>query len=357
MYPPCRVHQPLGLTRRARRVEDEERVLRAALHRRARVARARHHVVPPHVAPRRHRQRRARVPKHQHVLDPVLALERRVDHRLQRDGLAAAPPLVLRDDHDRAAVAHPVAHRLSRESAEDDRVDRPQPRARQHRDRRLGDHPHIDDDALALVDAQRPQRVRRPAHLAVQLAVRDAPPLPGLVGLPQDRGLVPARLQVLVQAGLGHVEPPVAKPRQRPVADLVEVAALPLGRRPHPAHTLARHAQPEAVGIIERRSVGLTVGRAVGDRARRVHRRAQRDGVGLGHDGTPGRRPPEITRIPRGSRPPAAVAVAVAKSDLLSAPYGPAITASRKLWYISAEPPSGRWTSPRPRSTRISPPG
>jgi hypothetical protein len=38
-------------------------------------------------------------------------------------------------------------------TAKDDRVDGAQPRAGQHRLQRLGDHRHVDDDAVALFDA------------------------------------------------------------------------------------------------------------------------------------------------------------------------------------------------------------
>src|SRR6266545_4840289 len=51
-------------------------------------------------------------------------------------------------------VVDAVAQRLGGETAEDDRVGRPDARASEHRDRELGNHAQVDVDAVALADPQ-----------------------------------------------------------------------------------------------------------------------------------------------------------------------------------------------------------
>ncbi len=48
----------------------------------------------------------------------------------------------------------------------------PMPRAREHREHRLGDHRHVDQHAVAAADALRAQHRRAAVHLVVQLAIR-----------------------------------------------------------------------------------------------------------------------------------------------------------------------------------------
>ena len=58
--------------------------------------------------------------------------------------------------------------------AEDDRVRRAEPRAREHRDGELGNHPHVDRDRRALADAELLQGVRHPDDLALEVGVGDS---------------------------------------------------------------------------------------------------------------------------------------------------------------------------------------
>ena len=64
--------------------------------------------------------------------------------------------------------------------AEDDRVRGADAGARQHRDRQLGDHRHVDRDAIAGPDAELLQRVGRLADLALEVGVGDGPRVAGL---------------------------------------------------------------------------------------------------------------------------------------------------------------------------------
>ena len=62
-----------------------------------------------------------------------------------------------------------------REAAEHDRVDRAEPRAGEHRDDGLGDHRQVDDDPVALLDAERAQRAGEAGHGVEQLGVGVGP--------------------------------------------------------------------------------------------------------------------------------------------------------------------------------------
>ena len=61
----------------------------------------------------------------------------------------------------------------AREAAEDDGVRRAEPRAREHRDRQLGNHAHVDRDRRPLLHAELLQRVREADDVALQLRVGD----------------------------------------------------------------------------------------------------------------------------------------------------------------------------------------
>ena len=96
---------------------------------------------------------RAGAPLHDHhVLDRRALLERAVGVALQGDDLPAAVAAVGRDEELALRVVDPVPQRLGAEAAEDHRVHRADPGAREHRDHRLGDHREVDRHAVALPD-------------------------------------------------------------------------------------------------------------------------------------------------------------------------------------------------------------
>jgi hypothetical protein len=204
-----RVQQPLRLAGRARRVQDVEGVLgvdRLGLD--DLVLRLVHRLVPPDVAARPHRDplQIHDAVDDQHVLDRRAPFERLVGVVLEWHDAAAAPAAVGGDDHLRLAVEDPVAQRLGAEPAEDDRVRRSDPGAGEHRDRQLRDHPEVDRDAVALLDAESLEGHGGLVDLAVELAVGEHPRIARLA-LPDDGGLVaPPRFGVAVDAVGGGVE-------------------------------------------------------------------------------------------------------------------------------------------------------
>ena len=94
----------------------------------------------------------------------VAAVERGVDVALERDWLAAANPLIGGDHRAGIAIGDAPGQAFRREAAEDDRMDRADPRAGEHRRRRLGDHRHVDHDAVAPLE---PADLRRLAKRQV----------------------------------------------------------------------------------------------------------------------------------------------------------------------------------------------
>src|SRR5207253_980468 len=118
-----RVHDPFGLSGRARGVEDEQRVfrfydLRVAIDREA-IANIRVADVPPLY----HRDVGAGSGDDDDGRHVAL-LERRIDVALERNRLAAAHALVRGDDGARIAIGNAAGEAFRGKAAEDDRVDR-----------------------------------------------------------------------------------------------------------------------------------------------------------------------------------------------------------------------------------------
>ena len=206
----------LGLAGRARSVEDEQRMLRVDPGRLAVLCLTLDHVVPPFVARRLHVDGGAGAFVHDHVSDFLAAAHRDclVHRGLERNFLAAAELSVGGDDLGRARVDDPFLQALRGKAAEHHRVRRADTRAGLHRGHHLDRHRHVDEDAVALLDAVRLQRVRELAHLVVQLLVADARDL-AVVRLEDNRRLVRLRLQVPVEAVIGGVELPVVEPFEK----------------------------------------------------------------------------------------------------------------------------------------------
>ena len=172
-------------------------------------------------------------------------LQRGVEHRFVVDGPGRFDATRRRHDDSRAGVVDACREFVCGEPAEHHRVDRAQPRARQHRDHRFGHHRHVDDDAIALADAQTPQRAGEACRLVEQFAVGVDALGPGHRGVVDQRGLLgAAALDVTVQrvgAGVQFAvgEPPVER-RIGVVEDLLGLA--------DPGHGLGG-VRPEGRGI------------------------------------------------------------------------------------------------------------
>ncbi len=171
--------------------------------------------------------------------------ERFVDRLLERHGRTAAPGLVLGDQYLAAHVTEPVRERVGREAPEDDGVRRSDPRTREHRDRRLRNHAHVDADRRALADAQRLQRVRELRRLPLELRERDLAPVVGGLALPVVRDLVSLSvLDVAVDAVEADVELAAEVPPGVGRLPLVQ-----LRERLEPGQPLAALGLPELVEV------------------------------------------------------------------------------------------------------------
>jgi hypothetical protein len=163
-------------------------------------------------------------------------------------------------------------------------------RAGEHRHRGLGDHRQVDRDAVAALHAAGLERVREAADLDVELGVRQRARVAGLA-LPDDRALLAAAGEVLVEADRAGVDAaadePLREGRAAPVEDLRE--------RLDPGE-LAGDAAPEAIGVVDRLAQHALVVGFLGDprllrevaRGREVAVLVQ-DVLDLGHPGPPGR--------------------------------------------------------------------
>ena len=167
----------LGLCRRPRGVQQVEHVLRVHVLGLVVGRLALHHVVPPLVAPVLHRNVRARALEHHHLLDRRGALAGLVGDVLERNEPALTSGLVLGDHHAGARGVHALRERVGGEAAEHHDVRRSDPRAGEHRDRKLGHHAHVDPDAVALLHSKLEQPVGEAAHLVLQLRIADRPRL------------------------------------------------------------------------------------------------------------------------------------------------------------------------------------
>ena len=159
-----------------------------------------------------------------HDLRDLLAAahaERLVDHRLERDLLAAAELAVGGDHRHRAGVDDALLHALRREAAEYHRMRGADARAGLHRDHGLDRHRHVDEDAVGRLDAQRLEAVGELAHLVVQRLIGDLRHL-AVIRLEDDGGLVGLRLQVPVEAVVGGVQLAVVEPAEERRLRLVQ---------------------------------------------------------------------------------------------------------------------------------------
>ncbi|MCG3122788.1 MAG: hypothetical protein GIKADHBN_01191 [Phycisphaerales bacterium] len=287
------VHDALGLPRRSGGVEQEEHVL--GIHRLARagVGHQRLDLVPPVEARGAVTHRRRRVPgleplarrfvagaaQHEHVVDDVgpsavgrigELLHRLLDVLLERHHLAAAVPAVGGDDHLGIGVHDAFGDRVRRKPAEDHRVRRAQPGAREDRDRQLRHHRHVDRDDVPLLHAQALENVRHLAGFDLELAVRQPADL-GFLGVRgARRGVAGLGVQRLALPDQGHI---LAVARLHVAIDTVEAgvelaAQEPpgVGRVPveHPfpppePREVPRLRRPEAFRIVQRPLVQLAI--------------------------------------------------------------------------------------------------
>ncbi len=221
-------HDPLRPAGGARGVEDVERVggrHRHALGRLGIVHRGR----PVEVTLGMQRRLQLRTLEHDAAPRPMLGLlDCAVQQRLVIDQPARLDSTGGRDDHRRPRVIDPPGQLVGGETAEHDRMDRADPRAGEHRDRRLGHHRHVDDHPVAVLHSLSAQGAGEACDLVAQLAVRVTPDGVGHRRVVDQRHLIGATtFDVTIERVVTGVQAPARKPPIQRRAAVVEHA---LGR-------------------------------------------------------------------------------------------------------------------------------
>ncbi len=167
-------HHALGLTRRARGIKDIDRVMTLDRHAIGGRGVARD-PVPVEIAIRDQFGRLLFALQDDAGIGLVRSLiDGPVQKRLVGDDAPRLQPAGRGYDSAGPGVVDAHGQFMRREAAEDDRMDRPQPRAGQHRLQRLGNHGHVDDDAVAFPDASGAQRACKAGHAVAKLGIGDA---------------------------------------------------------------------------------------------------------------------------------------------------------------------------------------
>ncbi len=156
----------------------------------------------------------------------------------------------------------------AREAAEDDGVGCADAGARQHGDRELRDHRHVDGDSVALLHAKPAQRVREAADLVEQLGVRDGARVAGLTFPVVRHAVAQSRGHMAVEAVGADVELAADEPLR--IRRLPRVELVP---RLHPVEPVAL-LRPEGAEALLR-------GGALVDRRVVQQRRGAKLGRGL----------------------------------------------------------------------------
>ena len=129
-------------------------------------------------------------------------------------------------------------------------------RTGQHGVDRLGDHGHIDGNAVAFAYAVVAEHVGQATDLALQFAVSDLDALAGRVRLPDQRDLVAAVCHVPVDAIVASIEAAVEEPGHLAV---FEVTVAGLAERMEPRQVFLGALSPEGVGIGQALRVQLAI--------------------------------------------------------------------------------------------------
>ena len=167
------MHDAFRRAGRPRRVKDEQWIL--GVHRLGRAVRGHrlYGFVQPHIPPVPPADISASVSDNNYGLDATRFLNRRVDIGLQWHLAASTEALVRSYDDLGFGVRDAAREGLGREAAEDDRMDRADAGASEHRVRSLGNHRQVDGDAIALLDAVALQHVGESPDLVGKLRVGD----------------------------------------------------------------------------------------------------------------------------------------------------------------------------------------
>ena len=141
--------------------------------------------------------------------------DRLVEQRLVGDDAARLEAAACREDHLRLGVVDAGGEFARGKAAEHDRMNRADARAGEHADRRLRHHRHVEDDAVALADAEIAQHGGEHLRLGHQAVIGDGARYPGERRIVDDRGLLAAPG---VDVAVDRVEAGIADAADEPAA-------------------------------------------------------------------------------------------------------------------------------------------
>src|SRR5262245_24441983 len=249
------VHDALGNAGRARRVEDVERVGRGDGDTVDRLG-AGQRLAPVLIAAA-HEGRGLLRPLEDHAAgDLVLGqLDRAIEQRLVGDHAVDLDAARGREDQLGLGVVDTLGQLTRREAAEDHRMDRAEPRAREHRHDGLGHHRHIDDHAVALLDSLASQHAGAERHRVPELAVGIRAYRAGDRAVVHERALLAApAVHVQVERVVARVQLAAGEPAVEGLARVVEhtvPGTVPVNIR--------SRRGPEALGVAHRPRVCLVI--------------------------------------------------------------------------------------------------
>jgi hypothetical protein len=170
--------------------------------------------MPPDIPSRFHRHRLLGALKHHHAFNRRRAHgQGRVHVVLQRHRLPPPPTAVCGDDVRGTAIQHPIINRIGAEPTENDAVHRSNAGTSQHRNGRLWNHRHVNNDAIPRLDALREEHIGSAGHFVLQFAISDRARVARLA-FEQDGGLVFA-IRIIgmpIHTVLAQVDFPTHKP-------------------------------------------------------------------------------------------------------------------------------------------------
>ena len=254
----CGVDNALRLTRRARGIENEERIFRAhflwstggrGLSRQSVIVVVLR-IIPRHIA--------TGAADHQGFHAIGTGFQRLIGIGFQR-GIATATRRFVRSDHDfRLRAIHPCRQSVRRESCENNRMDRADAGTGQHRIGGLRDHRDIENDTVAFADAHVLKNIGHATRIVMQLLIGDVlGSFFWAVRLPDDRSLIAAGRQMTVNAVGGYVQRAIRIPVDIHIAEII-ADVFDLGKRLDPIDPRALLA-PEPVGVFDRGGIHFLI--------------------------------------------------------------------------------------------------
>ena len=251
------VQHAFRFARRAGGIENEQRVFRVHLLARAVARNGLGDFIVVNVAAGLHIDRRIGALDDDHGVYAADLLARSINVGLERNLAPAAEAFIGGNDHGRLAVLDATGKRVGREAAEHHRMDGADAGAGEHGNRRLGNHRHVDGDAVAFLDAAGLQYIGKAADFGVQLLVGELSCRPWDRRLPKGSPSGRCAWQDGGRRSCADVQLAVLEPFDRNIVRVVR-GVLDLAERLDPVDALGLLG-PEAVRIFDRARIHFIV--------------------------------------------------------------------------------------------------